>query len=350
MQFHGDYFAVNKSQKHDASLIVTPENCIQIKVTKGQVLQSVKINDIEISPRLGHTPRIITFPDGSSFETSENDQIDVWLKKHQSLHSLAWLHKLESRLIYVFIALLLVSAFSWGFIKYAVPGIATSVAQILPNEVNQYLGSGTLELLDKSYFGTSQLPIARQTELIQQFKSYTKHYQNLSINIVFRHGGNVGANAFALPDGHIVFTDEMVEIAENDQELIAILGHEIGHLEHRHLLRRVIQNSMLASLIILISGDISYASSIVLAIPAMLLELVYSRQFEQEADLFALNFLQKNAIAPHYFADIMMRLSQYTQNENTTHTSDKKILEPISEYLSSHPVTEERIQPFLLEN
>ncbi len=78
----------------------------------------------------------------------------------------------------------------------------------------------------------------------------------------------------ALPDGHIIFTDAMVNLANQNEELIAIFGHEVGHLAHQHMLRRVIQDSMFTLVLVLVTGDAS--SALVSAIPAVLLELAYS--------------------------------------------------------------------------
>ena len=351
MQIIGDYYEVNKSQKHDAVLVVTPDHKVSIKASNkpsNLMYQNVDFTDVEISSRLAHTPRVVTFPDGSVFETSENDEIDQWLKGNDLKNSLGWIHYLESRLAYVFLTLVFVVIFSWGFIQFGVPSIADATAKILPNEVNQYLGKGTLTLLDESYFASSELSEARQSELLSKFNRYTNDYESLNIKVVFRHGGKVGANAFALPDGHVVFTDEMVELSKEDEELIAILGHEIGHLDRRHLLRRVIQDSLLASLVVLITGDISYASTAVIAVPALLLELAYSRQFEEEADEFALAFLNKHKIPAEHFAHIMTRLSENDELKDTDHDHGLSG-NTVTEYLSSHPVTKERIKPFLIE-
>ncbi len=351
MQLKGDYFEVNKSQRHDALLLASTDNRIIVKsvqVTAQTELQNTAINNIEISPRLADTPRTFTFPDGSLFETTQNNEIDQYLKVNKSANSLGWIHTLESKLVYVLLSLALVSLFSWGFIKYGVPGIADVTAKVLPVEVNQYLGKGTLTLLDKSYFAASELSVKRQLELTSKFNRYANEYEELDINVIFRHGGEIGANAFALPDGHIVFTDEMVELAEDDQELIAIFGHEIGHLERRHLLRRVIQDSLLASLVVLITGDISYASSVVIALPVLLLELSYSRNFEEEADRFSLQFLNTHDIPRHYFADIMLRMSQQAdKKDKPKEPKGSNVESGFTKYLSTHPVTEERIKPFL---
>lgn len=351
MQCLGDYYEANKSQKHEVLLYIEGNDQLVIKPlnnSAGSIIQRASLSDIEVSPRIGQTPRSIVFQDQSVFETLENDKIDVWLNHHKSHNSLGWIHRLESRLVYVLFTLVFVSVFSWGFIKYCVPGIADTVAQALPVEANQYLGKGTLDLLDENFFSPTQLTTEQQENLLRQFKSYTNNYPDLNINVLFRQGGSIGANAFALPDGHIVFTDEMVELAKDDRELIAILGHEIGHLEHRHLLRRMLQDSLLTSLVVLITGDISYASSVIIAVPAILLDLSFSRQFEIEADQFALEFMQSNEIKPHYFADIMLRLSKYDDKDPSSNNSKgKNFGSNYKRYLSTHPVTQERIKPFL---
>ena len=134
-----------------------------------------------------------------------------------------------------------------------------------------------------------------------------------------------GANALTLPNGTIVFTDEMVNLAVNDHELVAILGHEIGHVVHRHILRRIIQDSTITILILFITGDVSSASSVVLALPSILLDLSYSREFEIEADDFAFDFFINNNLEPEYFAQIMRRLENYNTKQLNGKNTDTKM-------------------------
>lgn len=46
-------------------------------------------------------------------------------------------------------------------------------------------------------------------------------------------------NAFAAPGGYIFITRGALELVENEAELAGILGHEIGHIEHRHYVKAV---------------------------------------------------------------------------------------------------------------
>ncbi|MBL7004419.1 MAG: M48 family metallopeptidase [Gammaproteobacteria bacterium] len=342
MIVNGYFYPQNQSTRLEATLTNNDGHLLTLNATDKPPI-TAGLKEVEVSARLGQTPRLITFEDGSSFETTENDKVDQLFSNHDDLKGTQWIHILESHLVFVIAVVVFVSAFTLGFVQYGVPAIAHATAKALPIEVNQVLAKGSLEVLDKTYFSESALPNVRQQQLISQFTRYTEPYADLNISIVFRNGNSMGANAFALPDGHIVFTDEIVELAENDEELLSIFFHEVGHLEHRHLLRRIIQDSMLAMLVVLVTGDVSYASSVVLALPALLVELAYSRNFEVEADEFALALMHKHNIDTAFFAHIMRRITDSYREENES-TDEHYSFTP---YLSTHPMTEERILPFL---
>ena len=85
-------------------------------------------------------------------------------------------------------------------------------------------------------------------------------------------------NALALPDGSVVFSDELIELAENDEELIAIAYHELGHLEHRHLICRSLQDSAVLIGLFLLTGDLGGAYFLT-GITATMADLVHSVDF-----------------------------------------------------------------------
>ena len=325
-------------------------------------LYSGDLSQIDISPRLGNTSRYLNFDNDTNFETNDNDGVDQILTKHCRNPILRLIHILESHLLIVLLFSVLVMGFMWGSMKYGVPAMANIIAERLPAETNQYFGNEAIKILDKIAFQPSELSSTRQQELTHLFQSYANDYQEYQITFKFRKGEEVGANALALPDGTIVFTDELVNLAENDHELVAILGHEIGHVVHRHILRRIIQSSTIAILMVFITGDVSSASSIVIAIPSLLLDLSYSREFEMEADDFAFDFLIRNNLEPEHFAHIMQRLENYNieqLNDNNTdieknrksespdaNEAEDGFLKHVRSYVSTHPDTENRILKF----
>jgi Zn-dependent protease with chaperone function len=91
----------------------------------------------------------------------------------------------------------------------------------------------------------SKLPLERQQSLTQQFEDLVLLAQELNyphidnMQLLFRDGGSVGANAFALPGGTVIATDQFIQLSENDDEIIAVLAHEIGHVRHQHSLRQI---------------------------------------------------------------------------------------------------------------
>jgi len=364
----GNFFDGSTSSRRSAALSVNDAGQVCVHSLENQAdsaLYSGDFSQLDVSPRLGNTSRYLSFESGENFETNDNDGVDQLLIQHRRNPVSRFIHGLESHLVIALVFAVLVLGFMWGGMKYGIPSVAHIIAERLPAETNQYLGKEAIVILDKVAFQPSELSSTRQQELTRLFQAYTSDYREYQVTFKFRKGEEVGANAFALPDGTIVFTDELVNLAENDHELVAILGHEIGHVVHRHILRRIIQNSTITILMVLITGDISSASSIVLALPSLLLDLSYSREFEIEADDFAFDFLVNNNLEPDHFAQIMQRLENYNierlnNSDANAEMSQKKesqdvndedgLLEHISPYVSTHPDTENRIRKFVTKS
>ena len=344
----GSYYRAGQSARIAAVLHITDTGRVTITDDEPNTKLEAEVchfNDLKISPRLGNTPRYIDFPHRGHFETPDNDAIDRQQQTYRQSILYRWIHFLESHLAVVLLLLVLVSGFVWGSFKYGIPAFAQYSAQALPVDAVQYLGQGTLEILDRSVLSPSELEQEQRLRLTQLFQSYTSKYPDLKVSIDFRKGGNIGANAMALPDGHIIFTDELVELAQSDDELLAILGHEIGHLEQRHLLRRVIQDSMVTILFVMISGDVTSASGVIFTIPALLLEFAYSREFENEADEFAYQFLLDHQVETQHFANIMLRLMDRKSGDN--HQEVEGRADGANDYFSTHPQTDQRIKRFI---
>lgn len=351
MAISGELFEAKSSSHRDASLMVQSSGLLQLQWSDGQA--DYPLESVEISSRLGNTPRYINLPDGRKFETRDNDAVDAMLAEHskRDLHSWqAFLHRLESRMHYVVVALIVVVAFSWGMLRYGLPAAAQSIAYALPQDIMQSATDTTLNMLDGRYLQASEVDASTRGRIGEKFAAMSSRVeQGFEYRLLFRKGGEmVGANAFALPSGTIVLTDELVAIANNDEELLSVLAHELGHVVHRHSLRQVLQNSALSLMITYATGD---ASSLFIALPVMFVELGYSRKFEHEADQFAYDYMQQHEIPLHSFADILRgieashteRRSRHEENEQSGRVVD------IFEYLSTHPATEERVKRFLVE-
>ena len=300
--------------------------------------------DIKASPRLADTARYIYLPEGWKFETEDNRAIDDLLKRFRQRPRLHLVHVLESRKRYILMCIAAMAAVIWGAGRYGVPAAARAIAHRLPAAVVQKAGSQTLEILDRAVFKPSQLDETSKKRLLAHFQPLIQSHEGLHLQVVFRQGGRLGANAFALPSGVVVFTDAMVKLARHDDELLAVMAHEAGHVAYRHGIQRIVQNSLLAFAIMAVTGDASGTSQVFLGLPVMLTELAYSREFEREADRYALAYLESIEVSPRRFADLMRRLQQGKLPDGSD-TEGRW-----SNYLSTHPDMEERLRGFEAQN
>lgn len=369
-EIFGNYAQGTTSKLEPATLALYKDGSIEVTATNTSAcLFLAHIDKIVVNSRLGNTPRVLQLAGDIRFITPDNDGIDQYLEALGKGPGL--IHTLESNLGMVVFSIILTVVLVGGYLASGLPYTARLVADNLPDSVSQSFGTGSLEVFDKLWTEPSELSNSKQEELRSVFESYLNLSSTLNARVVFRSG--IGPNAFALPDGTIVFTDELVELADSDEELIAILLHEIGHLEHKHLLRRTIQGSMLTIIVVLVVGDLESAN-LILGLPTILLEFSYSRDFELEADRYALGQLKANGIRVDYFSDIMTKLQSFylaaesvddaveqvavanvdaesseQKNQVPTQKSDdtgrlESALKPVLNYFSTHPATLERVQ------
>jgi Zn-dependent protease with chaperone function len=267
------------------------------------------------------------------FESTENDAIDEALEQNQVKARAGWVHKLESRWRLVFGSLAAVIVLSVVFVQWGVPAIANQVARVLPPDVDRNIGVGTLETFDRMMFDTSELPASRRQALSSRFAEMTRPLDDgHEYRLEFRKSEAIGPNAFALPSGIVVVTDELIELAKNDDEVVAVLAHEIGHVRGRHALRQMLQAAGVSALAVAILGDLSSVSGILSAAPA-LLTAKHSRDFEREADTFAKQWLRENRIDESAFDAILCRMSG--KHGESAESVD---------FFASHPPTDERVR------
>lgn len=294
------------------------------------------LTEIDVSERVGNIPRILRFPDGAQFDTEDNDQVDQALTRFRHARGSRLVHRLESRLGYVAIAVVVMIVASVVFVRWGIPYFAKVAAYSVSAQTAASLDQGALEVMDKVFFKPSTLDAATQDRLRARFQSMAAEEESgFHYELHFREGGKIGPNAFALASGSIVMTDELVKLAQHDEELVAILAHEIGHVVHRHSLRRVFQSSVVALIGVMLTGDVSGPATIVAALPTILVELQYSQAFEREADDYSLHWLRQHGVDPAHFKHIMLRLEKEHGGDGDTPS-----------FFSTHPATEERVRLF----
>jgi Zn-dependent protease with chaperone function len=303
--------------------------------------EAISLRAIKISARIGDTQRRLAFENGSMFETYDNDLLDEWLTELRG-HGLEHrVFRLERYWHVTLGALILIALISWLAIRYGVPVAANIAARAISPSVDSKLGSDGLRLLDQAVFEPSKLPTAQQDALRAEFKRMVQEIDHThQYRLEFRRGKRIGANAFALPSGIVVVTDELVEMADDPREIYAVLGHEIGHVVNRHALRIILQSSASGALIVALFGDFASVSSLISATPILLVQAKYSRELETEADDFAYAWMKKQDIPVHFLGDMLLKLESVhdaKRGSGQAHNDD-------IDFFASHPRTRDRIR------
>ena len=312
--------------KQEAYLEIEDDGTLRVSTAPSKRFQ---FSRVAVSNRMGQSTRFLTLPNNWLFESNQNDDIDLLINRFGAKDPLTakkepWL----TRLAVLSVVLLI----SWVVVHYGVPGLAKKVAFAVPTETLVSMGKSSLKQMDKEHFEETTVSKSRQASIQKEFARLLPDDKNgFEFNLHFRNAPDIGANAFALPSGDIIVTDELVKLAEQDKELTGILLHEIGHVELRHGMQSTAQTSILALVVIAISGDINSASTLLAAIPALLLNAGYTRNMEWDADGYALEKIKQRQFDPTLFANMLERI---TRSSGASH----------SKYWSTHPQSEKRIE------
>lgn len=321
-----NYFDGKRSVGHRVSLVFAPD---RLAVVGGEVSADYELAGVRVAPRIANTPRWIYLPDGATCAVADNDAIDRLAPEGRMLRVVrTW----ERRPIYAVVSIALVAALVWLFVDRGVPPIARSIAQRIPPAAEADLGARTLEELGEDFMDPTELAAERRDPLVALFAEMAAQGgEAAAYRIEFRKSPMVGANAFALPGGIIVMTDELVGLAQNDEEVLGVLAHELGHVVHRHSMRQILETSLVGLVIAGVTGDVSSVTSLAAGAPMLMINLAYSRDHEREADRYATELLRRNGVDPRHFATLLMRLEAQDPDAFGIPT-----------FLSTHPSTEER--------
>jgi Zn-dependent protease with chaperone function len=290
----------------------------------------VELDAATVVEPVGTGPWIVELADGASLKITDanfGERLAV-----QS-GSLGFVRMLEGAWHWALVSLVVAILATWAGLTYGVPALATTVAFALPDNVSAALSDEGLGVMDDVLFDQSELPAettARVTRLFDDIKVTNPEFSPYRLE--FR-ASRIGPNAFAVPGGIVVMTDELVELAESDAEIMAVLAHEVGHLYGRHSLRILLQNSVSALMIAGLTGDVSNITALSAAIPTILMQAKYSRDFEREADDFAFDYLETRGVSTDALSDLLLRLEPSESDDG----------DDIPGWLSSHPPSRERV-------
>jgi predicted Zn-dependent protease len=200
-----------------------------------------------------------------------------------------------------------------------------------------------------SALGSQSFSSLKKTEKVSQNQNYRRKIKCITDRLLIAMGEspstwkieifeNKAPNAFALPGNNMGIHTGMIELAANDSQIAAVIGHEIGHVLASHGNERVSQNAivqlgMTATQIYLGQsgrGDQMILASLGLGAQFGIL-LPFSRSHETEADALGIKYMAKAGFNPREAAELWKVMKANAGNSGP-------------EFLSTHPSPETRIK------
>jgi predicted Zn-dependent protease len=293
--------------------------------------------------RTRHGRRVLHLADGGQLDIADAAAFDAWRAEHRHVAGLGegWVVRAQQHWRATLTALVLLVAVLVAGYRWGVPLAADAVVAAVPLHVDRLVGETAFENLRGRWLEPSKLPEARQQALREQFASALAATlpaaEQRPWTVHFAGGKALGPNAFALPDGSIVITDQMVALLEgHDDALVGIFGHEYGHVHLRHGMRALARFTLISTATSVAIGDFS---TVLAGVPALLAQLGYSRDAEREADEYGARLLVASGRKPEAMVVLFERLGDRGGKASTGRAEL-----PIA--LASHPLDEERIRFF----
>lgn len=304
-------------------------------------------------------------------KTANVQDFDVWARTHLPRNSGA--HALVDRVQQswrgVAAAFAVLIALLAGMYLYGLPVAARGITALIPQTADEAIGRNALSQIDGRWMKPSKLPLADQQRIRTRFEAGLKaQYPSNTpkIRLEFR-ASEIGPNAFALPGGFMVMTDELVELVKDDgtggnekadHVVLGVLGHELGHVTRRHGMRQLVQVGVLQGVLSIAFGDYG---SLITAAPLILGSMAYSRAHEREADDDSIAFMRAAGISPLAMVKFFQAARNYkppkkdkdgnplpsdAPSEQANKPPETKKTPLGFSIISSHPLDEERMDKF----
>ena len=211
------------------------------------------------------------------------------------------------------------------FYKIILPNIAETAATTIPIEYEQSFGKSIKE----SLIANNEVDSVK-TKSLQSFYEKLNYQSNYNVNLTVVNSAI--QNAFATPGGNIVVFSGIIDRMKEPEELAALLGHELTHVNNRHSTKSIFRS--LANVIVLsvLLNDVNGITSLVIDNANSVHELSFSRSLEKEADTEAVNLMLTNYINPEGMLGLLEQLDKLNNGMD------------IPEFLTTHPVTKNRIE------
>ncbi|MDH4122242.1 MAG: M48 family metallopeptidase [Deltaproteobacteria bacterium] len=217
---------------------------------------------------------------------------------------------------------------------FGMPALAVVTAWVIPQSWEEKLGERVWTEMENlpGFKALPQTP-AQQALWAQVEQRLSRHLadgRRVRITVV----ESPIMNAMALPGGRMVVFKGMLDKLETPDQLAALLGHELGHVVHRHSMRGLIHAKALEVGLSLATGGDRSLAGMMESLGQSLAVMKFSRDQESDADKYALEFLREENLPDRAALELLTLL----------HKENPETGVAIPTLLQTHPGTLERIQ------
>ena len=196
---------------------------------------------------------------------------------------------------------------------------------------------GELDLVDSGPQKAQVERIGRDIVRVAQERLAARGFESLDWS--YHVADNEQANAFVLPGGKVVFNTGLLDLAQSDAEVAAVMGHEVAHVIARHAGERLSQGVLIRTGLNVAQAALSgqstatrQATMAALGLGATVgVQLPFSRRHEAEADEIGLLLMAEAGYDPRSAIDFWQRMAEKGGDRPP-------------EILSTHPGPQSRIE------
>ena len=168
------------------------------------------VSSLSVSPRVPGAPRYVTLPNAAQLLCADVAWLDSLPGASRSEGPVAWL---EHRIWVALFAVLCTVAGVAASYVFVLPRVAEGIVSHISPARERDFGERTLRTFDRNLTRPSAADYEDVREVRQGFKILAAELPpEQSVRLEFRSAGALGANAFALPGGIVVVTDEMLQV------------------------------------------------------------------------------------------------------------------------------------------
>lgn len=301
IEFSGDkplpqewfYGPIRVHKKSKDQLVLTFQNSLEPRLL---------IADPEFAPAVMHVAPYATFTDPLPWYKSKNGLFGMFAVKIGT----------------IVLAILLVI--------FALPWITDIIVDHISHKTEVSMGKKIYAVIVDN--NTDKVDTA-ETRLLNNFYHQLKPPGTIPVHITVLDSHI--ENAISLPGGEIIVYSKILIGLKTYPELVALLGHECGHVQYRHTLKGLCKQSALPIIFFTLVGNTNSAMSVILSNASTLEGLSFSREFEAKADRFGYDWMLKNDVNPQGMSDLFKQLQDDTGDGFDV------------QFLSNHPLLQNRI-------